>query len=303
MLRANLEGLTAGTFKQSARNYDIVVKFEEEEGKDQIGGFLFPGAVGHPLLLSNLGEVEQGLSPVQITRKDKRRISKLFAGLESGKPMGTAVNEVSNAVDKEGNLPPGYDYTFAGMYEIMTEGQQELAEAAIIAVVLVILMLAAILESFKQPWLILVTLPLALIGMLWGLALTGKSISIFVLMGGVMLVGIVVNNAILIMDQFNVHVAEGVPRHKAMVTAACERFRPIIMITFAAVLGMMPLAVGRGIGAEMRNDLGIASVGGILVSGVLTLVVLPILYGLVTRAQSGSKNESKRTAKSVSDGT
>jgi len=92
-----------------------------------------------------------------------------------------------------------------------------------------------------------------------------------------------VNNAILILDQFNVHIDEGVPRHRAMVSAACERFRPVVMITVAAVLGMLPLALGRGIGAEMRNGVGIVSVGGIVTSGVLTLVVIPILYDLFTR--------------------
>jgi HAE1 family hydrophobic/amphiphilic exporter-1 len=104
-----------------------------------------------------------------------------------------------------------------------------------------------------------------------------------VLLGIVMMIGIVVNNAILIVDQFNVHVAEGIPRHKAMIAAACERFRPIVMITLAAVLGMLPLALGRGIGAEMRNGVGIASVGGILVSGILTLIVVPVLYDMCTR--------------------
>jgi len=152
-----------------------------------------------------------------------------------------------------------------------------------VAIVLVILTLAAILESFKQPWLILVTLPLALIGVFWALALTGESLSMFVLMSIVMMIGIVVNNAILIIDQFNIHVEEGIPRHKAMVAAASERFRPIVMITIAAVLGMLPLALGQGIGAEMRNGVGIAAVGGIAVSGVLTLVVMPILYDLFTR--------------------
>ena len=105
----------------------------------------------------------------------------------------------------------------------------------------------------------------------------------FDLLGVVLMSGIVVNNAILISDQFNVHVAEGIPAHKAMITAACERFRPIVMITLSAVLGMLPMALGRGIGAEMRNSVGIASVGGILVSGVLTLIVMPILYDLFTR--------------------
>jgi len=92
-----------------------------------------------------------------------------------------------------------------------------------------------------------------------------------------------VNNAILIVDGFNTHVREGIPRHKAMITASCEQFRPVIMITLAAVLGMLPLAMSRGIGAEMRVGVGIASVGGILVSGILTLVVVPILYDLTTR--------------------
>jgi len=285
-LRANLEGITAGTYKQGARNYDIVVKMTEEPGKDQVGEFLLPGAPGHPLLLTGLGSVQEARAPVQITRKDKRRISKVFSNLEPDKALGTAADELSAAMKQPGVLPPGYSFRFGAMYEIMTEGQEGLAEAGIIAIILVVLALAAILESFKQPVIILVTLPLALIGVFWALALAGHALSLFVLMGVVMLIGIVVNNAILIMDQFNVHVREGVPRHEAMVSAACERFRPIVMITLAAVLGMLPLAFGRGIGAELRNDVGIASVGGIFVSGVLTLIVMPILYDLFTRSKA-----------------
>jgi len=293
MLRANLEGITAGTFKQNARNYDIVVKMAEEKGKEQVNQFLFPGVPGHPLALASLGEVEETMSPVQITREDKQRVSKVLANLRGDKPMGTAVDEITQAIEERSDLPPGYDYEFGGLYEIMTEGQQGMAEAALISLVLVVLTLAAILESFRQPIVILVTLPLGLIGILWALVIGGESISIFVLMGGVMLIGIVVNNAILIMDQLNTHVSEGIPRHKAMVTAACERFRPIVMITLAGVLGMLPLALGRGIGAEMRNAVGLASVGGILVSGVLTLIVLPIIYDLFTRRTKHGNDESE----------
>ena len=282
-LRGNLEGLEAGTFKRNARNYDIVVKLEEQQGKEQVEQFLFPGAVGNPIVLESLGELEQSLAPVQVTRKDKRRVSKLFANLGEGMPLGTATDGIVASIESKQLLPAGYEYQFAGDYEIMAEAQQEFAEAGLIAVVLVVLTLAAILESFKQPGIILVTIPLSLIGVLWALYVAGMSVELFVMMGFVMLIGIVVNNAILIMDQFNVHVGEGVPRHKAMVSAACERFRPIVMITLAAVLGMMPLAFGRGIGAEIRNGVGVASVGGILVSGILTLLVLPILYDLFTR--------------------
>ncbi len=282
-LRANLEGLEAATFKRGDRNYDIVVKLADREGADQVREFLFAGAPGQPVVLSALATVESRVAPIQITRKDKRRVSKVFANLGPNLPLGTAVDQLGNDLDHQGQFPPGYDYAFSGMYERMAEANTAFGEAGLVAIVLVALTLAAILESFKQPWLILVTIPLALIGVMWALALTGYSISMFVLMGVVMMMGIVVNNAILIMDQFNVHIAEGIPRHKAMITAACERFRPIVMITLAAVLGMLPLALSRGMGAEMRNGVGIASVGGILVSGVLTLVVMPILYDLFTR--------------------
>ncbi|MBN2313215.1 MAG: efflux RND transporter permease subunit [Sedimentisphaerales bacterium] len=282
-LRGNLEGLEAGTFKKGDRNYDIVVEFADQQGKQQIEQFMFPGPPGKPLLLSSFAEIEERTAPIQITRKDKMRASKVLANLSASLPLGNAVNLLGEAIDTKGQYPPGYEYNFAGQYERLDEAKSAFSEAGLIAVILVILTLAAILESFKQPWLILVTLPLALIGVLWALAVTGESLSIFVLMGIVMMIGIVVNNAILIMDQFNVHVTEGIPIHKAMITASCERFRPIAMITLAAVLGMLPLAVGRGIGAEMRNGVGIASVGGILISGILTLIVMPILYDLFTR--------------------
>ena len=282
-LRGNIEGLTAGTFKHNARNYDIVVKLDEREGRDQVERFLFPGTPGHPVVLASLGDVEQGLVPVQITRKDKRRVSKLFANLGPELPLGDAVAGISAAIDGAELLPAGYDYTFAGQYEMMAEGQTAMGEAGLIATVLVILTLAAILESFKQPWLILLTLPLALVGVIWSLHLVGMSIGMFVLIGVVMLIGIVVNNAILIMDEFNKQLSGGGDRHEAMIQAACEKFRPIVMITLAAVLGMLPLALGRGIGAEIRNAVGVASAGGILVSGLLTMIVLPTLYTLCTR--------------------
>jgi HAE1 family hydrophobic/amphiphilic exporter-1 len=291
-LRANLEGLDAGTFKQGDRNYDIVVELADQKGRDQVEQFLFPAAPGRPMPLTNLGRIDQRTAPIQITRQDKRRINKLLANLTPGVALGTAVDQLSLAVDQKGHLPSGYDYAFMGVYEKMAEANTAFGEAGLVAVVLVFLTLAAILESFKQPWLILVTLPLALIGVMWALALTGESLSMFVLLGIVMMIGIVVNNAILIMDQFNVHIAEGIPRHKAMITAACERFRPIVMITLAAVLGMLPLAVSKGIGAELRTGVGIAAVGGILISGILTLIIMPILYDLFTRKNGKNRNNA-----------
>ena len=289
VMRGNIEGITAGTYKRNARNYDIVVKMEETEGKDQIENTLLPGKEA-PVLLKNLAYVEETTAPVQIIRKDKLRISKLFANLDEDLPLGTAVKMTTEALNEKGGFLPGYSFSFSGMYEVMAEGLSEIAEAAMIAMVLVFLTLAAIMESFKQPFIILVTVPLALIGIFYGLFVAGKSIEMFALMGGVMLIGIVVNNAILIMDRLNVLVDEGVPRHRAMIQAACDRFRPIVMITMAAVLGMLPLATGQGIGAEMRQACGAASVGGILISGILTMYVLPVIYNMFTRRKGKSKS-------------
>jgi HAE1 family hydrophobic/amphiphilic exporter-1 len=287
-LRGNLAGLDAGVFKQNARNYDIVVKLREEEGRKQVVDFAFQGPAGHPLLLENLATMEQHLAPTQITRKNKRRLSLVYANLDRSLPLGNAVKQVSAQIKAVG-LPPGYDYNFAGQYDAMAEANAGFSEAMLLSVLLVVLCLAAIMESFRQPLLILITLPLALTGTIWALAVTGESFGIFVIMSIVMMIGIVVNNAILIMDQFNMHVAEGYAAHLAMISAACERFRPIIMITVAAVVGMLPLALSRGIGAELRNAVGIASFGGILISGLLTLVVLPVVYDFIAPRPSEKK--------------
>jgi len=253
------------------------------------------------MALNNIGTIEETFAPVQITRKDKQRISKFYANLSPDLPLGTATQQLTETFEKESPLPPGYSHRFGGDYEVMSEGIVALFEAGLIASLLVVLMLAALLESFKQPLLILITLPLGLIGVLYALYLGGYGMSIFTMMGVVMLIGIVVNTAILIMDEFNVNVSKGISRHSAMINAAHEEFRPVIMITLAAVLGMLPMAFGRGIGAEMRNDIGLASAGGILISGVLTLYVVPILYDFFTRKPKKNKNSAPDTSGGTPD--
>ncbi len=278
-LRGNIEGLKAATFKSGDRNYDIVVKFAEKDGIKQIEEFSFRGKDGKNIPLTNYGDLKQIMAPIQILRKDKQRISKFMSYLEKGFPLGKALAKVEDFLNN-GLLPKGYDYVAAGSAEMMGEAQRNLAEAAIISMILVVLTLSAIMESFLQPALILMTVPPMLIGMVWALYLTGNAISIFVIMGGVMLIGIVVNNAILILDHFNHLVQhENMPKRQAIIQASGDRLRPVLMITFAAVLGMLPMAFGQGIGAEVRNDVGAASAGGILSSGIISLFLIPIIYG------------------------
>jgi HAE1 family hydrophobic/amphiphilic exporter-1 len=289
-LRGNIAGLKAATFKNGDRNYDIVVNFAEQEGSRQIEDFNFRSKDGKPISLTNFGEIQQVIAPIQINRKDKQRVARFESFLEPSLALGNAIGILEKTLN-DGLLQTGYSTKVTGSAEMMGEAQAGLAEAAIIAMILVVLTLSAIMESFVQPAIILLTLPPTLIGMLWGLYLTGNSISIFALMGGVMLIGIVVNNAILVLDHYNhlVH-HENIAPAKAIIQASGERFRPVIMITIAAVLGMLPMALGTGIGSEMRCDVGAASAGGILSSGLISLFTIPIIYGFFL------KKEPKKTA-------
>ncbi len=280
-LRANFEGIEAGSFKAAGRNYDIVVKLEEAPGKAQVAALQMPGAPGRPLALSGVASIEEGRAAVQINRRDKQRVAKILAGNTGA--LGTIVDTLNKRIAEEAQLPPGYQAFFSGDIEFMGEANAAMGDAALIAMLLTFLTLAAILESFRQPVVIMLTLPLGLVGVICSLAYTGLSISMFVMLGGVMLIGIVVNNAILIIDQLNQLVAQGVPRHEAMLRASQERFRPIVMITIAAILGMWPLATSNGIGSEFQAPIGVSSVGGIAVSALLTLFVIPIVYDLFTR--------------------
>ncbi len=282
-LRANLEGLTSAVYKKEGRNYDIVVKLAEKEGKEQVGQFLLPGPPGSPLLLSTVGEVAERLAPIQVLRKDKMRISKVFVNNSPDKPLGEAVDDIKELFATEIPLPAGYVLFFPGEYEVMQEGNAAFAEAGLIAIILVYLTLAAILESFFRPFIILLTLPLGFVGVVWALWAAGLAINMMVMLGIVMLIGIVVNNAILIMDSVEQYRGKGMSSHDAMITACRDQFRPIVMITAAAILGMLPLAMDQGIGSEPRVPLGVASVGGIAISAVLTLLVIPIVYDFFTR--------------------
>jgi len=280
MLRGNLEGIKSGVYKAGTRTYDIRVKLEERPGKDQVEAFPIPLGEGAPTLLSNFASLEERRSPIQINRSDKQRISKITANLGPELPLGTAVHLLEEEVDRGNLLPPGYAIRFRGDYEMMDEAGAAFGEAGLLSVLLTYLALSAIMESFKWPLLILTTVPLGLIGVLWALFATGESMNIFVMLGAVMLVGIVVNNAILVIDRMLVlrREAPALGAREALFRAMEDSFRPVLMVTLAAVLGMLPLALAGGLGSELSNGIGIASAGGILFSALLALFVVPLMY-------------------------
>ncbi|MDR1536181.1 MAG: efflux RND transporter permease subunit, partial [Planctomycetota bacterium] len=251
ILRTNLDGSESAQYKSGARSYDIRVKFRREPGVEQVPEFKIPLANGQSVLLTQYAEVAVSKAPVIISRHDKTRMSAMYASLDPGFPLGNAIRDITRIIGDNGLLPSGYSFTFLGMAELMDEALAEFAEAIATAIVLTYLVLAASLESFTKPIYILIAIPLALIGMLWALRLAGMSIGAFVLLGGVLLIGIVVNNAVLLIDHAQQLVRGGLDEGEAMLQAMILEFRPIIMITIAAAFGMWPLAVAMGLGSEM----------------------------------------------------
>ncbi|MCB0278975.1 MAG: efflux RND transporter permease subunit [Calditrichaeota bacterium] len=190
---------------------------------------------------------------------------------------GTIIGVLRQYLDTM-NWPDNTSYHFAGQEESRVESGQEIGKALMLALLLTYMLMVAILESFVEPILIMATVPLALMGVILGLVLTNNPMDMFSMMAIVMLVGIVVNNAILILDYVNLMRKDGMELREALLLACQTKLRPIIMMNLAISLAMLPLALGIGTGAEMRAPMAIVSIGGIITSTALTLVVIPILY-------------------------
>jgi HAE1 family hydrophobic/amphiphilic exporter-1 len=287
IFRSNIEGVKVGTYKIGARSYDIRVELQKENGLQQLNEFTFMSKEGRPLSIESVATIKNSMIPIQISRAEKKRIIKVFANPAPGVALGDAVTALSHAV--KAILPQGYSMRFGGKVEKMQEAQLDFLEAIIIASLLTYLLIAAILESWIQPFMILLTIPLALIGLFWALLFAGMPLSMMGLLGAVMLIGIVVNNAILIIDNVLVLRAKGIAPKLAMLESAKEKFRPIVMTSIAAIIGITPMAFGSGLGAEMRSSCGIGVIGGLVSSTILSLYVIPLIYILFVKDKKPTK--------------
>jgi HAE1 family hydrophobic/amphiphilic exporter-1 len=218
-------------------------------------------------------------TPSEIDRQDLTRQVVISANLD-GLPLGTALEKVSFAASQI-HMAPGYHVVFSGEAEHMAESFGYMAEALILAILLVYLILAAQFESFIDPLSIMLSLPLSLIGMAGMLLLTGDTISMMSLIGLIMLMGLVTKNAILLVDFTKVLRSRGMDRTEAIITAGRTRLRPIMMTTLAMIFGMLPLALALGAGAEMRAPMARAVVGGLITSTFLTLLIVPVMYSFL----------------------
>jgi hydrophobic/amphiphilic exporter-1 (mainly G- bacteria), HAE1 family len=229
--------------------------------------------------LGELVSYQRGATPSEITRQDLSRQVALSANLDN-LPIGEAMNRIKEVL-KDIKMAPGYRVVFSGEGEAMVETFGYMAEALILAILLVYLILASQFESFIDPLAIMLSLPLSLVGMAGMLFLTGDTKNMMSLIGLIMLMGLVTKNAILLVDYTKVLRSQGMERKEAIITAGRTRLRPIMMTTLAMIFGMLPLALALGSGAEMRAPMARAVIGGLITSTFLTLLVVPVVYSLL----------------------
>jgi hydrophobe/amphiphile efflux-1 (HAE1) family protein len=242
---------------------------------------------GTPIALSRVADVVPVVNPEVIKRQDLQRRQAIYAGV-TGRPSGDVGNEVKKLVD-ETQLPPGYRFDQGGQSRDQAEAFQGVLLALVAAVVFIYIVLASQFGSFLQPLAIMASLPLALIGVMLALLLTGSTLNLFSMIGLVMLMGLVTKNAILLVDHAN-HVRKtGVGVAEALLQAGLVRMRPIMMTTAAMVFGMLPMALALEDGGEIQAPMGRAIIGGVITSTLLTLIVVPVLYSYLDQMAAWAK--------------
>src|SRR3990167_767475 len=270
------------------RRYDVRVRLNPEYrvNPDDIKKIYVRSKNGMLVELSNIVNTQEGGGPGIINRVDRQRAITLFANLE-GKPLGKAKEELDDISAKI--LPSDYSGRYKGMAEMMGESFYYLMFALMLGVVLAYMVLASQFESLIHPFTVLLSMPFSFIGAFGALLITGNTLNIFSFIGLVLLMGLVKKNAILLVDYTNTLRNRGIERREAILQAGPVRLRPILMTTFAMVFGMMPIAVGFGEGSETRTPMAIATIGGLLTSLFLTLIVIPVAYDLFDEVQERFK--------------
>lgn len=245
---------------------------------------------GKAVRVKDVGKVVERSAPPTIERKDRERIVTVSAVI-SGAPLGSVVAEGNAIIDKM-DLPGGISIQIAGSYEDQQDSFGDLGTLAVLIIILVFIVMAAQFESLTYPFIIMFSIPFAFSGVLMALFGTGTTLNVMSLLGGIMLIGIVVKNGIVLIDYITLCRERGMAVIHSVVTAGRSRLRPVLMTTLTTILGMVPMAIGGGEGSEMWRPLGVSVIGGLTVSTVLTLILVPVLY--CSFAGTGIKRARKK---------
>ncbi len=282
-LRTAYEGEQAGVYREGGQEYEVVVRFADADRGD--AGYLsdLPLATssGAVVPLADVARLEQGRGDPTILHTEKQRLVKITANIAEGSLSTKRALIDAELANLE--LPAGVNVKYGGDAETQDESFAAIFEALLLAIILIYIVMAAILESFIHPITVMLTLPLSLIGMAISLFLSGQEINIMSLMALVMMVGIVVNNAILLLDYTAQVRARGLGVREALLEACPTKLRAIVMANLAIALGMLPQLVSQGSGSEFRAPMAVVQIGGVLVSAVFTLYVVPVVYTMFDR--------------------
>ena len=300
-MRASIEGLVPGVYRQAGEERDIRVRLTEAS-RDRISelGALQIRTREGMVPLSSLGSVEEYEGETAIQRNEKQRTVQIDA-YTTGSNMAAYAAEIQLSFDEFG-FPPGYSYEITGDYEMMAESMVEMLKALVMAILLTYIVLAMILESYVHPVTIMLTLPLGFVGAVFSLFLSSQSMNIFSMMALIMLVGIVVNNAILILDYTQQLREKGMALVDALLEAAPIRLRPILMTNVAIAIALLPQATGSGAGSFYRIPMAVVTIGGVLVAAVFTLFLIPVIYTKLDRfafAAHAHQRETKERRESA----
>jgi len=278
-LRIALTGDNDSKFREGVNEFDIRILLDEynRTKTGNIGNFAVTNSKGQQIELKQFADFYQTTGPTKLEREDRMSSINLFAQVY-GRTSGDIANDIKEKM-KSVNLPVGVSYKFTGEQKSMADSFKSLLYALFAAILFVFMIMVALYDSYLYPFVVLFSIPVAVIGAFYGLALTMNSISIYSLLGIIMLVGLVAKNAILLVDRTNQMKKEkNMSTYDALVEAGQTRLRPILMTTFAMVMGMMPIALSTSAGSEAKSALAIVLIGGLLSSMFLTLVLVPVVY-------------------------
>jgi HAE1 family hydrophobic/amphiphilic exporter-1 len=280
---ANVRGELATRYTWRDKKIDVLVRSVDTRASsiDEIRRLIVNPTSDRPVTLDAVADVVVSQGPAEIRRIAQERVAIISANLAYG-DLGAAAAEAGSILSRT-PLPNGVTAIVSGQSEEMQESFDSMKFALILAVFLVYLVMASQFESLIHPFVILFTIPLALVGAVLALFITGTTVNIVALIGVIMLAGIVVNNAIVLVDLINQLRAQGSERLDAIIEAGTARLRPILMTSLTTALGLLPMAMGFGEGSEVRTPMAITVIGGLIVSTLLTLVVIPVVYSLLDR--------------------
>ena len=296
-VRNRIDGMKASKYREDGDEYDIVVRYAEEHrvSLQDVENINLMSAMGRTIKLKEVATVVEEFAAPDIERENRQRLVKVQASLAPGVALSDVVEQVQQVIS-EYDTPDGIDLELGGTLEDQQETFGDLFLLLMLIVVLVYIVMATQFESMTMPLMIMISIPFAFTGVFLALWLTGTSLSLIALIGAIMLVGIVVKNGIVMVDYTNLLVERGSSVVQAAVAAGKSRLRPVLMTSLTTVFGMVPMAMGLGEGSEIWQPMGVAVIGGLTFSTILTLLVLPALYVIFrdrTVKQQGGADEVK----------